>query len=455
MNLNSKNKYIKWAITAFTVVAASLITYYLIFHGGNVFKGLKHAMNICMPIIFGLVLGYLLTPVLNKIEQLLMKLCDKMKIKDGKKRKRVLRGIGIFITWILALSCMYCLISMMIKQIIPSVITIINDFDGYIKNISTWLNKLLDNNPDLKTYCIGLFERYSKEIEEWLNGTLLPKFTELLKTVSLSIISFLKIVWNFIIGLIISIYVMSSKETFAGQSKKMVYGLFKRDTANEIIHSMRFTHKTFIGFISGKIVDSLIIGLLCFIGVTILNIPYPALISVIIGVTNIIPFFGPFLGAVPSAILILLVDFTHPMYCVYFVIFIIILQQLDGNIIGPKILGNSTGLSSFWVIFSITVFGGFFGFTGMIIGVPTFAVLYAVVRGIINKKLKEKNMTVNTEEYITLGNVDENGDFIRYVPHKPDGYSEKTGFVIRNKKKKKEKEIKKTEKNNMENEETK
>lgn len=429
MKLKFNNKYVRWGLTAFLVIAAGLIFYYLLFHGNQFFQGINKIINVCMPVIWGLILGYLLTPILNTAEKVMRFICKLLKIKDSPRRRKVFRFLGILFAWLFVISLMYLLISMLIKQIIPSIQNIINDFDIYIKNVTAWLNNLLEDNATIKEYVLNLFSRYSMEIENWLNEIILPKSSELLKTLSLSVIGILSVIWDFIIGFVISIYVLASKETFAGQSKKIVYGLFETETANEIIKSMRFTHNTFIGFISGKIIDSIIIGFLCFAGISILDMPYPALISVIIGVTNVIPFFGPYLGAVPSAILILLVDFAHPLNCVYFLIFILILQQLDGNVIGPKILGDSTGLSGFWVIFSITVFGGFFGITGMVIGVPTFAVLFAAVSGIINKKLKEKNLTTDTREYITVGNIDEGGIFHEYIPQKKNKMSKKKSIV--------------------------
>ena len=176
---------------------------------------------------------------------------------------------------------------------------------------------------------------------------------------------------------------------------------------------MRFVHRTFIGFITGKVLDSIIIGLLCFIGTTLLGTPYAALVSVIVGVTNVIPFFGPYLGAIPSAFLILVVDLSHPMNCVTFLIFILILQQVDGNLIGPKILGNSTGLSSFWVIFAITVFGGLFGVPGMIVGVPIFAIFYATIKALVNRSLRKKNLPLDTGLYNEVDYVDEEGNFLQ------------------------------------------
>jgi predicted PurR-regulated permease PerM len=305
---------------------------------------------------------------------------------------------------------------MLLSQIVPSIINIVSNFDTYINNITGWVTKLLDDNPDLSSNVTYLIDKYSSEIEKWLNtSTILARTGGIIRYVSLSVISLVKVLWNFIIGFVISIYVLASKEKFAGQAKKMIYSIFPKQAANNIIRDFRFTHRTFIGFISGKVVDSIIIGILCFIGTTLLNTPYAALVSTVIGITNIIPFFGPYLGAIPSAILVFVVDPSHPLNCVYFIIFILVLQQFDGNFLGPKILGNSTGLAGFWIIFAITLFGGLFGVIGMIVGVPIFAVIYAAVKSLVNAALARKNMPQETEIYMDVGYVDEEG-FHQYIP---------------------------------------
>lgn len=414
MKFRINNKYFKWGFTAFMVIASGICFYYLVFHISDIIKNCKALLNIIMPVVFGLVIAYLLTPILNTLEKkILIPLCELCKWKESSKRRKFVRTIGILLTSVLVIFLIYALIAMLVSQIVPSIQTIVNNFDGYIGNLSGWLNKLLEDNQDLKNFVIPQFNRLSEELEEWLadTATLLAKSSEVLKTVSLSILSFLKVTWNFIIGFIISIYVLASKEVFAAQAKKVVYAAFETDMANTFLQSMRFIHRTFIGFISGKVLDSAIIGVLCFIGTSILHTPYAVLVSVIVGVTNVIPFFGPYLGAIPSAFLILIVDLNHPLNCVYFVIFILILQQLDGNLIGPKILGESTGLSGFWVIFAITFFGGLFGVMGMIVGVPIFAVFYAAVKSVVNHALHKKEMPSDTGVYYSVDYVNEEGEF--------------------------------------------
>ncbi len=410
MKLKFTSKYFRWGLTAFSVIVASICFYYVTFHFSNIIAGVSNVVSVFMPVLLGFVTAYLLTPVLNFVEKkMLCPLADKLRFKKSVKRKKTIRGIGIFITLFLMIALIYGLIAMLVSQIVPSVRNIAANFDTYINNFITWLDSVLVNNQELGAYVMKLVNRYSVELEVWLNDKVLTASSEVIKKVSLSVISVLAVLWDFIIGVVISVYLLSSKEKFAGQAKQIVYAVFEKENANRWINNFRFTHRTFIGFVSGKILDSIIIGLLCFIGTTILQTPYAVLVSVIVGVTNIIPFFGPYLGAIPCTILIFIVDPLHPLNCLYFVIFILVLQQFDGNILGPKILGDSTGLTGFWVIFSITIFGGIFGVPGMIVGVPIFAIIYAAIKALVLSSLEAKNLPLDTETYIKLGKVDASG----------------------------------------------
>ncbi len=409
MKFKLKNKFFRWGLTAFLVIAAGITFYYFMFHSSNIKSDIDMIAEILAPVVVGVAIAYLLTPLLNFVEnKFLYPICRKCHIRESKRRTAVVRGIGILITAFLFTELIYVLISMLVSEIVPSVQNIIMNFDSYTANFTKWLNRTLEDNPETGSYLIKLVDMYSSEFEHWI-ADILPNTLELIRTVSLSVIGVFGFLWDFVIGFIISIYVLANKEKFAGQAKKAAYALFEQDTANRVIRNFRFTHKTFIGYLGGKIVDSIIIGILCFIGTTIMKTPYAALVSVIIGVTNVIPFFGPFLGAIPSAVLIFIVDPMHPLNCLYFAIFILALQQFDGNILGPKILGSSTGLTGFWVIFSITLFGGLFGVAGMVVGVPIFAVIYAAARSLVNEKLKKKDMPTETKKYECLEYVDENG----------------------------------------------
>ena len=371
--------------------------------------------------MYGIIFAYLMTPMINGIEGRILTpiftLNGKGPVSD--KQKKYMRMLSIILTLLIVGFLINGFFSILIPNIIKSIRSISYQFPYYIQNLTNWSAKFLEDNPDIEKIVIQFLDTYSEEFMSYLNNNLVPQMETLVKQVSLSLISVLKVLWNFIIGIIISVYVLYSKETFAGQAKKLVFAFFQTKTANQFIKDVRFASDTFIGFISGKIIDSVIIGFICFAGTSLMQTPYALLVSVIVGVTNVIPFFGPYLGAVPSAILILMVN---PLKCVYFIIFILILQQVDGNFIGPKILGQSTGLSGFWVIFSITIFGGIMGIPGMIIGVPFFAVLYALARRIINRMLKRKGLPLETEQYKNVEYIDDNALFV------PQSVDKKSAF---------------------------
>ena len=411
MKFRWEKKYLYWGVTALLVVIGGLLAYYLIFHGGNFKDHLQNLLHICMPILDGFILAWLMCPLVNAIEHFALYPARDWLISQKpslqKKKKQLTsycRGISIVLTLCFVLFLVYGFFRVVIPQIIGSIQSIVGQFPSYVKNVSDWAEKLLADNPDIETTVSDLIDHYSTDLENFLNKTMMPQINAIVKTVSLSMLSFAKAVWNLVIGLIISIYLLASKERFVSQGKKLLYAFWDTRQANVIMEDFRLIDSTFGGFISGKILDSAIIGVLCFVVVSIMKMPYPMLISVIVGVTNIIPFFGPFIGAVPCALLILMVN---PMQCLYFIIFIWILQQFDGNILGPKILGDSTGLSSFWVLFSIIVFGGLFGFVGMLIGVPLFAVIYSLVGGVIQSRLTKKKMSINSEDYSNLAKVDQ------------------------------------------------
>ena len=407
MKINIDKKHISLGITSFLVVASSICFYYLLFHGDRFLGKINAILVIASPVIYGIILAYLLTPIVNTIEKKLLSPLFTKSSEMNSTKKKWMRFLSVLMTVIIVILFIYGFFSILIPNVIFSVKSISFAFPIYVNNLMHFADKYFEANPDIEALFNQLVSTYSVEIDKYLNNTIIPQMESLLKTVSLSLISVLKAMWNLIIGLIISIYVLCSKEIFAGQSKKIIYAIFSTKTANSLIKDFRFISDTFIGFISGKIVDSIIIGIICFIGTSLLKIPYALLVSVIVGITNIIPFFGPYLGAIPSAILILMIN---PIKCITFIIFILILQQVDGNFIGPKILGQSTGLSGFWVIFSITIFGGLFGFLGMIIGVPFFAVVYAMTRRIIDRMLKKRNLPISTSEYMDLDHIDENNE---------------------------------------------
>lgn len=405
MKFRWDKKYLYWGITAILVIAFGITLFFLMFRGTNFTEGISSIISEIMPIINGFIIAYLLSPIVNSIEFFsLKKILKKDRTSLSEKQQKYLRMIAITLTLLLSGMAVYVFFLIVIPQLLKSIQSIIQQFPSYVRNLIDWLEWILQNNPQLETMMHNVIEEYSPAFKEWFNGTFVPQINDAIMAISGYAINLIKAVWDLIIGLIVSVYLLSGKERFAAQSKKIVYSIADVKKGNQFIDDCRFIHSTFGGFISGKLLDSLIIGIICFFVTSIIGTPYHVLISVIIGVTNIIPFFGPFLGAIPSALLILMID---PLQCLYFLIFVLVLQQFDGNFLGPKILGDSTGLSSFWVIFAITFFGGIMGVPGMVIGVPTFAVIYALIRRRVNRGLKKKNLPTDTEEYKDLIKITE------------------------------------------------
>lgn len=427
-----KNKnHIRWGLTAFLVILASLISYYIMFHLDN-FKGiLKNLVIILMPVIDGLVIAYLLTPLLNTFERKIIKPFFNLipfHVKDKQQRM-----CSIIFTMLIVFIIFYGFFSMVIPQITTSIMTIVEQFPSYVDTLTSWITKTLNDNPQFASYLTNIINESSFDLENFLNTKIIPQLNNVIMTVSLSVYSVFKELWNLVIGFIISIYLLGSKEKFAAQAKKIIYAFLPLETSNRFISNIRFANKTFGGFFVGKILDSIIIGCICFAVTNIMGTPFSVLISVIVGVTNIIPFFGPFLGAIPSTLLVL---FVNPLQAVYFVIFVVILQQIDGNIIGPKILGSSTGLSSFWVIFSITLFGGLFGIFGMIIGVPIFAIIFAFIKSLVESRLMLKDLPPETSKYLRLLYINaEDMELVNFSEQDNKPFSQITQFHVKSQEK--------------------
>lgn len=396
MKYKVEKKYIYQAVSFFFALCGAILFYYLIFNCSDLFKGIGKIIKIMMPVIYGFIIAYLLIPILNFFEKRFTSFCKKNKIKlETQKQKKRLRYFSVTVTMIVFFSSLFFIFSMLVPKMVDSVNTLSNKLPEYVEHIQSWPSSLFKNSPGISTFLSDKINNNSDKVEEFITDDIASVLNNVV-AITVHIYNFFKEIINIIIGVIISVYILVSKEIFKAQFKKVTYAIFDKAKAEIIFGEIHYINKTFGGFINGKILDSIIIGILCFIITTILGMPYAIIISVFIGITNVIPFFGPFLGAIPSAFLILLVD---PKKCIVFLIFVLILQQIDGNVIGPWILGDSTGLPSFWVIFSITVFGGLFGIWGMFIGVPVFAVIYSLIKRLCNTLLAKKGLPTNTLEY--------------------------------------------------------
>ena len=408
MKFVKDKKYLYIGLTLFLVSCGGIFFYYLLNHWNNVISIISKFFSIMMPIVDGFVLAYLMIPAVNKLEDLFYNNIAK-KHTFSEKGKKTVRMVSVIITMFFFSFLIIQFLKLVIPEIYTSVINISIQFPTYVTNLEEFINRTLAKYPELENTVNVALVNYSDAFNEWLNSSVVPQISNIFKAVTNGIVVAVKTLLNLVVGIIISVYLLFNKELFLGQFKKIIYATMKRNTANAFVHNLKFTNKTFSNFIVGKIVDSILIGLICFIVTTIIGTPYATLISVIIGVTNLIPFFGPFIGAIPSGLLVLMVD---PKACLYFVIAIFIIQQFDGNILGPKILGESTGLSGFWVIFAITLFGGIFGILGWLVGVPIFAVIYAGIKSYVKSKLQEQNLEWQTQKYINVDYIDDNNNFI-------------------------------------------
>lgn len=417
-------RYMAMGLTALSVVAISLLIFFLLYNLEGVKLIFAQQVEILMPFIIGGVLAYLLAPVYN----ILCRNLDyylSIKLKP-RRAKSIARAVSVTLSVLLAIGLVGGLVALVVPELVSSVTGLIDSLPAYIEKTGLWLDELFQTYNIYGGSLQAAYDALGASIQDWMSTDLLPSLqnlssqlgtdggmSSLLGSVFDGVMAVFGAMKNALIGLIVTVYLLLEKDKYAALAKKLIYALFGARKGNNAMIRFRYIHKVFGGFIQGKILDSLIIGILCFIGASLLKLPYTLLVSVIIGVTNVIPFFGPFIGAIPSAILILLAD---PVKCIYFVIFIFALQQFDGNILGPKILGDATGLSSFSVLFAILFFGGIFGFVGMIIGVPLFAVICSLVSETINGQLRKKAMSLDTEDYRNLDYVDQGEQ--RYVKRK-------------------------------------
>ena len=414
MKRNDRHSYLAMGVTAFFVVAASLCLFFALFHFREVARFLKTLGAILRPIFMGAVLAFLLLPIHRNILKLLLSITSD-KRKEDPKNIAFLNFVAVLFSLLLAFLLIYLLLAMVMPQVYDSVVGLVQAIPKYIEVVQGWLQTFFEDNPDIQASVMSIYNSSAASLEQWLNADILPNLestttalewmrkdimpnlTGVVAGVSGMVVGFLVLIKDLLIAVIVSVYLMVRKDIFAAQGKKIVYSLFRTDIADLIIGEARNAYRIMSGFINGKLLDSLIIGVLCLVCCNLLKFPYPALIAVVVGVTNIIPFFGPFIGAIPCGLLIFLVN---PLQAIYFAIFILALQQFDGNILGPKILGETTGLASFWVLFSILFFGGLFGFAGMVLGVPVFAMFYSVVSRLVAYGLRSRNLPEETEKYM-------------------------------------------------------
>lgn len=412
-----QKEYVAWGLTAFAVIAASLVVYFVIRDFAAVKKMLAGVVRILMPVIYGCVMAFLMAPLYDRVRKLFQPKKDAAGQGAAKGSAEVLgRFAATLFSIVMILAGLTALISMVIPQLISGFLDLYNRIPDSVNSVETLIETLMKDNPEGRETAIRYYNQIYSAAISWVNTNMIPNINQYVTSITSGVVKLVSGLSSFFIGIIVMAYLLNMKEHLAMQCKRAAYALLPVSAANALVEEARYIGHVFSSFIVGKIIDSVIVGIICYIAMALLKMPYALVISVIVGVTNVIPFFGPFIGAVPSVLILLMV---RPVSALQFLVLILILQQFDGNILGPKILGSTTGVSSFWVLFSILLFGGLWGIVGMIIGIPTFAVIQRQFSRLIGRHLKRKHLPADPDFYENLERINpEDGSGIRRAPVK-------------------------------------
>ena len=391
-----ESPYLYWGITAFAVVACSILFYSVVNNWSSWWDSVRFFFQILSPIVFGLIFAYLLTPLAKRLERLFQWVFRAFSIKRPQLYRRLVRALSVLIAVLSTLLAVTLLLIRLLPQVYSSIETLVVNSPRYLDAAISFVQRTLDDIPALEAAAINLLEEGENFFLDWVTGTLLPNIDLVIISVSVGFFGFVRVVISLLIGLILSIYIMYNRERFAAQIKKLVYSLLSQGQVATVYRGIHQVDRVFGRYLFARVLDSLFVGTVTFLFLTIMGMPHVALVTVVIAITNMIPFFGPFIGAIPSALLILM---ENSLYGLIFILFIIVLQQISGNIIGPRIMANTMGLSGFWVLSSILIGGGLFGFMGMLLGVPVFSLFYSALRALTKRRLERRSLPTDTQAY--------------------------------------------------------
>ena len=372
-----RRPYLLGMLAGFGAISLSVVFFFLLYRLQGVGEAVQTIVKILMPFIYGGVIAYLLRPMCNLYS-------EKFRQAFHGKHKKLAEGLAVTLSLITGLLVVYALIIMIAPQLYHSIVSLWKTIPEKVEQLVKWATATFGENEAMIQYFNSSYTQIYTTLETWAAETLAPQITNIVSGVGMSVWKVLLFLKDLLIGIIVAAYLLASRKRFGRQSVMIIRSVFKPRWADMVLNEIAIVDRLFGGFIEGKLVDSAIIGVLCYIGCSIFKFPNALLVSAIVGVTNVIPFFGPFLDAIPSILLILI---ESPIKALWFALFVLALQQLDGNVIGPKILGQHTGVSSFWVLFSILLFGGMWGLVGMIIAVPLFAVIYDIIKKLVFRGL--------------------------------------------------------------------
>lgn len=394
-------KYLYAAVSLFSAVALSILFFFILFRIDAIGRLLTHIASTLMPFIIGALLAYIICPLCSLLEKMFLRLFDK--IKSAAMKEKLSRNLSVFSGIIITLVVVYLILIILIPQLVNSVVRIVQILPSSADRLIAWLQQILASNETLLAYSQQVIDNVYQFVENWLSNGFLESIENIAAGLSTGVMGVLGVLMNIFIGVVVAVYILLARKKLARQSTLIVYSIFKKRPADVIMNEVHYVDRVFSGFINGKILDAVIVSLICYFGMMIFKWFNPGsitmsetLIAVIVGIFNIIPFFGWYIGLFLSALLILMVN---PIQCIFFIIFDVILQQIDGNILGPKIIGNTTGISGFWVLFSIFLFGDLWGFAGMLFGVPLFAVIYHGIKKLVFRGLKRNGQKEMAEAY--------------------------------------------------------
>ena len=412
MKIERNSKYLTISAYAVGTIIVSAIAVMIIFNIDTVMQKLSVFGAVANPIIIGIFCAYLINPLMTWIEN---KFFGKWSGADDIRLRNRARALSLTITMLAVVLILTLVVVMVIPQLTENIVSIFSNMDSYIATVRDFINKFFEDYPDIVEFLGNPIDDFTKLVTDIWNqySSELLGFAGNLATGIWAVLDTMK---NVIIGLIISIYLLAKKEMFVGQMKKVIFSFFKVKTTQHFLSVCKEANKKFLGSIVGKILEALLVAMICFVGCTIMNMPFALLIAVIMFVFNLIPFIGPAIGCIPCALLLLLSD--DPIKALWFLIFMLILQNVDGNIIAPWILGDSTGLPAVWILISILIGGGLFGMLGMLLGVPVCAVIYMLVKDFIEDRLERRQLPRNTADYV--GDVTFiTPDYVHIEPEKP------------------------------------
>ncbi|MBE6985320.1 MAG: AI-2E family transporter [Ruminococcaceae bacterium] len=401
MKLRHNDKYFKWGLTAFLVLVAGAIFWIVFSNFSGFYDVILDLISILAPILYGCFFAYIMNPVMKFVMGFMKKRLSKSKLSE-QKVMTISKTSGVLVSVIVLLLVIYALITLLVPNIISSLEVLLSEakLQSYYNTITKWVNSVFPGT-DIEQWIKENLDSIFSTMQRLLSEVNLGAFVSDVFSAGVSVVSTL---FNFMIGIVAAVYILIYKEQLCAQAKKITTSLLRNDHADRVFEIARRTNRIFSGYVIGKILDALMVGIITYIVMLIMGMPYAILIATIVGITNIIPYFGPFIGAAPSALLLLI---ENPIDALYFIIFIVVLQMIDGNIIENRIMGLKLGISDFWVLVSILLFGGVFGFAGMLLGVPIFAVIYSIIADAVNKKLRRKRFPTNTELYYTMQCVDD------------------------------------------------